>query len=380
MKARREHVKHVITKASLSREVLKEEEKHLLPKKASLYQKIFGVWKRIREELSDRSLKKTNYPKGLFIDLSSYCNIRCSICSLNQYYIPKSNMSTKTFLKLEPFFQHFEYIHLGCNAEPLMSKYFLDALRIIRTKNPSCILGFNTNGVMLSGDISRSLVRYKINYVCISLDGITPQTFGRIKVGAKLDKIMVNIKKLKKIKKSASELPNIYAQFVSTRDNIEELPTLIKMVPRLGIIKIKVNGLEPYSKEMSTKTLYYPPNPRAKSIFKKAQEIAQRVGVELELPSLEPLEREKCEKIRDLVIISPEGDVIPCTMLSYNRPYYYFGEHHEHQKITFGNINHDTFENIWNSEASSNLRSQLLSSKHPDFCQNCLLIKGVLTG
>ena len=73
-----------------------------------------------------------------------------------------------------------------------------------------------TNGMMLTEDIMKNLIISGLDLIRFSFDGATPTTFESIRVGAKLDKVIDNIKTFARLKRELKkDNPTFTALFVS---------------------------------------------------------------------------------------------------------------------------------------------------------------------
>ena len=117
-------------------------------------------------------------------------------------------------------------------------------------------------------------------------------------------------------------------------------------------------------------------NPGYRQVFSELREKALHYGLRVGLPSLSLSPYESCNL--NSCVIGWNGEVSPCFLLYYDRPYYYFGEARHHPKISFGNVkDRDLFE-IWGSRDYRKFRRALQIGDFPSFCDRCLLQNKVL--
>ena len=95
----------------------------------------------------------------IVLDISTMCNLRCCMCSLDKYYEKKGIMSTDTFGKLIPYMSSINYVSLSCNGEPLLNKNIIEMLSVIKdTSQGKAVVGFTTNGTLLTREASEKLI------------------------------------------------------------------------------------------------------------------------------------------------------------------------------------------------------------------------------
>jgi radical SAM protein with 4Fe4S-binding SPASM domain len=320
--------------------------------------------------------KFKNYPAGIHIDISGTCNLRCKMCSLEDWYPKDMNIyiSEKVLSKIYQILPKIMSISLMNNCEPLVNKNIVNIVKKMRDINNGLHIGFVTNGMLLNEKLSAEMIDLQVNNIVFSLDGATAKTNDKIRVGGKFDKIITNIKKLNKLKKvKNSRLPKISILSVSSKENVYELADILQLTCELGADSLTINGLEPYDSEMENQKLWGETiTPEYEKIFEQLKLISKDKGIELRLPSLNVKPYHFCNIMLESVI-DANGDVYPCSPLSYRRKYYYRGEENYYPRISFGNLNEKSFDEIWFSEKYNTFRTNLLKGNFPEYCKKCLL-------
>ncbi|MFX1453554.1 MAG: radical SAM/SPASM domain-containing protein, partial [Promethearchaeota archaeon] len=113
--------------------------------------------------------------------------------------------------------------------------------------NLTSYTGVNLNNV--SEDILECLVKYKLRYLNISLDGATNKTYKIYRQGGDFNKVIRNIKLINYFKKKySSKFPQLSWQFILMGHNIHELLAARKMANTLGMhFFFKLNNNPSYS-------------------------------------------------------------------------------------------------------------------------------------
>jgi MoaA/NifB/PqqE/SkfB family radical SAM enzyme len=300
------------------------------------------------------------------------------MCSLDDNYKNKSVMSQETFDKIIDVVPMLDYIDFDCNAEPFMNKNIFNFVSKVKSVSHKTKVGFPTNGTLLSKRIIENIVLSGIDIIRFSFDGSTKKTFDSIRKNADFDKVIKNIELLNEAKKKfENNNPSIVFVFVAMKKNIFELPNLIDLANKLNVKEICVLGLEPYSSEMSDEIIYHSDIEHYNKYFSLAKEKAVNYGINLQLPSLIPFKKKSCI-FKDTLYVSAEGDVVPCPLLSYDRPFYFFGEKMRHKKLFFGNVNKNNLLSIWNSAKYYRFRKKLYENKFHKVCDGCLMNRGLI--
>jgi radical SAM protein with 4Fe4S-binding SPASM domain len=314
------------------------------------------------------------------LDISGSCNLNCRVCSLKRYYGVSGVMSLDTVKKLNSILPQLKGISLQCNCEPLINPNIFNILKHIRSLNSTANILVITNGMLLSEDVAKNLLKSKINRILISVDGATKKTYESIRINAKFETVIKNIKEIVRLRKETdNELQEIGMVAVSTKENLHELLDILKLAKDLGFDSLTLNGLEPYTEEMANNILYGTTiNSKYAKIYAQLKATAKEYNIILRLPSLTVVPYSSCELTS--CIIDWNGDVHPCSALSYERPFYYLGNKDLHPKLTFGNILSEDLIKIWNSRKFKNFRRDVHLGKFPSYCNNCLLTNKVVCG
>ncbi len=204
--------------------------------------KIFNV---LRAEL-ERRKKKTilsSSPFILHIEPTNYCNLRCPNCKTGT----GMNTQEKGNLKFEDFKKVIDdlkdkliLVRLDGVGESLLNKDFIKMVRY--ASDCKIITSVSTNFVSLGKPEIDELVDSGLDYLIISLDGATKEVYEKIRVGAKFEKIIENIKYLVEAKnKRKQKTPFIETQFILFKDqNAEELQPVKDLSLSLGVDRLLV--------------------------------------------------------------------------------------------------------------------------------------------
>ncbi|MBM3233784.1 radical SAM protein [Candidatus Pacearchaeota archaeon] len=304
--------------------------------------------------------KNILYPDTIGIELTNRCNLRCIECARNYWDAQKNkfgDMSFDFFVdKVEPILHKGMNVQINGYGESLLNK---DIFKILdRCNKKGCFVQLYTNGSLFTPENIKKLMR--VDQIVFSIDGI--ESCKKIR-GVSSEKIFDNIRQINKIKAKKNLLsPTIAINFCAMRDNIKELPGLVKIASTLKIDYFSVRHLNIYSKNLISQSLQHKDNLRlAERYFKKAQDIAKRNKLILSIP---PLENKflSCTNPFNVVWIKWNGDVIPCCL----------GIVHEKNTISVGNLNKSSFDEIWNNNMINHIRRSLLDNKnfHP-YCETC---------
>jgi MoaA/NifB/PqqE/SkfB family radical SAM enzyme len=173
------------------------------------------------------------------LDICNVCQLDCRGCDIRKLnygargrgYITLDNF--RKFLELNPL---LEYLYLSNYGETFLHPEFPEIMRIAHEKGVELLTENNFNTV--SDEILEAVVKYKMNYLQIALDGACQETYSWYRRGGNFDKVIENIKRLNAVKKKHnSELPRLVWQYIilSSNNRISEIKKAKEMAKSLGM-------------------------------------------------------------------------------------------------------------------------------------------------
>lgn len=141
------------------------------------------------------------------IDISNFCNLNCPLCHRNNfgeesYSLNSINLNAADFKRLFEVFPNLNRIFLGFMVcEPTLNPYFLDIVKLIKSKNKNITL--STNGNTFANDTKRSNIFWETflnllnenDKIIWPIDGFSNDIYSKYRKGGKLDKVIFNLKR-----------------------------------------------------------------------------------------------------------------------------------------------------------------------------------------
>lgn len=331
--------------------------------------------KLFRNLFRNHAHKPGDPPLSVRVDITNKCNLLCKMCGYpSQANAPKFDMEPWLMEKIvAQVLPYAAWATLSCQYEPFMSAHFDEILEIVA--KASCPLGMTTNATLLSERRARRILQHPtLRGLSISFDGATKETFERIRVNARWEKVIDNLTLFARLREELDPQREFLLQFntVLMRSSIHELPAFVVLCARFGarrIAAIRYVPIQPGVDEGIDDWEPYIP------LLLEAKKLAHQHHIEILLPLTDPRlampddspeERGAneapigrfsrfCEAPWSGVQIYPNGDVHPC--LFYGEP--------------FGNLKEQDFLEIWNSPRYRELRRSLAKlDLHPQ-CARC---------
>lgn len=227
-----------------------------------------------------------HYPSKLFVETTSRCNLSCAMCvkQTDAGCCDEGDLTPELFASLEPVFPHLEALILNGVGEPLLHPKLVDFVATARQGMPAgSWIGFQSNGLLLTDERAAALVAAGLDRICLSVDSISPETFRRMREGGDLPAVDAAFAALAKAKKSTGRDDlQVGAEFVLTRDNLEELPDTLEWAVKRGATFAIVTHLLPYDQEHADQAAYLNCTEDAIAHFQQWKSRAAEEGVDLD--------------------------------------------------------------------------------------------------
>ncbi|MBM4305792.1 MAG: radical SAM protein [Deltaproteobacteria bacterium] len=169
----------------------------------------------------------TRFPIHMDIESTNFCNLKCTMCphSLDDFGMAKGFFDFELYKRIvaEGSQSGLKSLKLNIRGEPLMNKRLVDMVAFAKDRGILEVM-FNTNGLLLSPQKTRELSEARLDYLIVSIDGATKETYERIRVGGDFNLLKSNIEyfiQYRKEKRLAK--PLIRLQYVEMRENTHEV-------------------------------------------------------------------------------------------------------------------------------------------------------------
>jgi len=302
---------------------------------------------------------KVPLPLNIVIETGNICNLKCSLCPTGLNLIKdKGYMSFENFKTIINKFPKLLRIELYNWGEPFLNPQIFEM--IIYAKNKNIQSEIHTNFSFIKEDVFfEKLAQSGLNYLTISLDGASQETYTQFRINGCFDTVINNIKKLKAAKnKFKTTLPKITWKFIVNKYNEHEIEAARNMAIELGIVfKTALIGLSEDVPDISLaealeirKNKWLPKN----IMYIKKQHLYSSANYYSD---------DSCPFLFSGPLINYNGDVYPCCLLTQS-------------ENAFGNILNQSLEEIWNNQkfrSSRALFSNPISKTQEvlTICKNC---------
>ena len=313
-------------------------------------------------EIFFKKPKLKSYPRFIDLALTDNCNLKCIMClRTTDPTIELNELNFKQVRNIiDKVSEYATTIQLaGGLGEPLLYKHIFDAIKYSKEKGLEVLL--TSNGTLFNNKNVNELINSGLDYLSLSIDAATKETYEGIRVGANFEKTIKGIKNL--CKKRKEERVNLKIEFVPVimvGKNLHEVLALVSLAKEVGVDGIAFSDVSYWVGKESAENYAIrktKDKKEIKDIFREAKELGKELNIDVRLPPLElPSNKIVCYQPWYLLPITTKGDVRPCC-----------GVHN----IFMGNIFEQSLEGIWNSKEFVEWRRRMNTKNPPEACIKC---------
>lgn len=185
----------------------------------------------IREGKTEMSLG----PLQIGLTCDSRCNICCIMCEAPRRARSDGNLIRKALEDMKPLLPTLRRIKLLGDGEPFFVPEVLEFMvNFDSQKYPETKFLINTNGLLFTPEIWEKLKHLKMDWVVVSIDAATKETYEKIRVGGKWELLMQNLKSLAE-KHNQGSIRELLISMTVMKSNHHEMVEFAKMGKRLGV-------------------------------------------------------------------------------------------------------------------------------------------------
>lgn len=352
------------------------------------------------------------------LDMVTRCQLRCVMCHFAHPEFQENSVTMGGELLEKVAAELFPRAHdvvLSSSAEPLLAPDLPLALELCK-KYGVPHFHFSTNALAMTDQIMDRVIDSGMTLITVSCDGITKETFEKIRKPAKWEPFLRRFDVINQSKKRrGSELPAISVTCVLMRSNIREAPQMIRFwhdrgVKYMNFVHMAVIGglgIEDESLMNDAKL--------CNDTMAETQRVATEVGMHIVMPipiaetfadQGQVTDQQRSDEGGGLALIAPsanphdiaDSQAVADYLNQKNREFLLkVGDRRYHQRpcyfpwyyihvnpdgtvfpcgcwfefTTFGDFKTQTFREIWTGPKYKELRRQLYNMELRDVCANC---------
>lgn len=313
--------------------------------------RVFNAVKLWVSYMLSKSISKSVHwgnPVAMEIEPTTSCNLRCPQCTsgLRSFTRNTGMLTFELFQKIIDEVHHdLVWLVLYFQGEPFLNKEVLSFVQYASSKN--IYTATSSNGHYFTDDLAKATVESGLSRLIISIDGTTQETYAKYRVGGNLQKVLDGTERILYWKKKLNKkTPHVIWQFIAFKHNEHEVETFRQLAKTMNVDEVGVKTAQIYDYQTANEWI---PESAQLARYTKTEK-----GYQLKNGMLN-----KCWRMWRSSVITWNGLVVPCC----------FDKDATHQ---FGDIQVQSFNNIWRSAQYQQFRNALLRSRSEiDICTNC---------
>lgn len=283
---------------------------------------------------------RPSFPRAIQFQTSSFCNARCAFCGYTHHHkdLEQGVITDELFKKIadECCSHYMGRISPYLMNEPLMDKKIAERIAYITKHKKVCTkTKINSNGALLSEDMSRGLIDSGLDQLWISVNGYSKETYND-SMNLDIDQTLGNVDKFLELRTQKG-----------------------KKRPKLIITTIRTSLVEP---EIEYAKKYW----STRDVTFKTHALDNRSGVDInwlqpaDKQGKAPQRRKNCDLFLKQAYIIYNGDMVLCC-------------HDWKRTVKLGNVGEKSIKEIWNSKYFIELIYQHLAQDftNMELCRTC---------
>ena len=252
-------------------------------------------------------------PVEVYVQVASACNLDCYMCY--EHLRPEKYkrgrglrvLGPELFAKLErEVLPQALKITFGVGGEPMLCEHLLDYIERSYALNQHVHL--MTNGTRITTDKSAETLARCLSSIEISIDAATKETYERIRIGSKWEKLLANLERLNRFRDryAHDERTHLSLCFVMMQSNVHELPAFVELGRRLGADRVAAWHVIPVTPAGKEESLQHAKE-RSDHFLRLAHMKAREIGIEADL--VRPFDPKLEEELAPLIAESRQGAI-----------------------------------------------------------------------
>jgi radical SAM protein with 4Fe4S-binding SPASM domain len=288
-------------------------------------------------------------PISISIEPTTSCNLRCPECpsGLRSFTRPTGMLDQMLFSNvIDQLSSTLSYLTFYFQGEPYLHPSFLEMVKYASDKG--IYTSTSTNAHYLKDEAARTTVLSGLDRLIISIDGTTQETYEAYRVGGTLGKVLEGTQNIVRWKRELKSLtPHVVFQFLVVRHNEHQIADVHRLAKEIGVDQVVLKTAQIYDYENGSRLI---PQQEKYSRYRKTDSGSYTIKNNLS---------SECWRMWHSCVLTWDGKVVPCC----------FDKDATH---VLGDLQQQTFDEIWNGEKYQQFRATLLRSREEiEICKNC---------
>ena len=323
-------------------------------------------------------------PRVVFIEITNRCNLLCQTCPHTYFQRePLKSLSLSEFIRIAEQFPEMRRALLHGVGEPLLNRELPEIIKYLKGREIEVII--NSNGTLLTLQWQEKLIASGLDQYRCSIDGAKSETYARIRGANLLPKLKRGLEGLVKTKEQlGAKTPHVSIWCVATRENLQELPDLLRLAAELGVPEVYMQRMvyfagEPenqYGMARDELAIFGKEEQEEDRIIDECTALSHQLGVNfLASGGRDPINSlaaarssdfapwQACLRPWTTAYVTANGNCLPCCISPFATD--------DYKSLILGNLFEQPFQEIWNETRYQKFRTDLLSDHPHKACASC---------
>ena len=323
-------------------------------------------------------------PRMVFIEVTNRCNLLCETCP--RTYFTREPLKSLTFDEFRTVAEQFPEMRrcaLHGIGEPLLNRELPRMIVYLKERGVEVL--FNSNGTLLTPAWQEALACSGLDQFRCSIDGARPETYAHIRGANLLHKVVEGLAGLAQTKaRLGLATPQVSIWYVATRQNIAELPELVRLAARVGVPEVYLQRMvffardaaEQYGMARHDLAIFDSALSQQEAIITECEALSTGLGIVFHasgartlrnsLAAQRPAESapwRACMRPWTTAYVTANGNCLPCCISPFSTA--------DYDSLLMGNLFERPFAEIWNDAVYRTFRARLLSTEPNHACASC---------
>jgi MoaA/NifB/PqqE/SkfB family radical SAM enzyme len=317
-------------------------------------------------------------PGELYIEVTNRCNSRCRTCVRTfETLEPARDLALDEFCTLVDQVPELQRVVLHGVGEPLLNRDLPAMIDYLKHRHDQPHVLFNSNAILLTPSNQQALIEAGLDEFRISTDAAHPELYALIR-GVDAFEVMVdNVGSFARRIQRVGHGPRLSFWFTAMRENLADLPEIVRLAHRLGVSEVHVQRLVFYGAGLAQEeqSLFRAMHNAEEEQLRDAETLADDLGISFRASGttspreslMAPADGRRpwaqCRRPSSLMYITANGHVLPCCFSPFTTRAY--------PQLILGDAFQAPLIEIWNGAAYRKFRAALQGDAPPESCDRC---------
>jgi MoaA/NifB/PqqE/SkfB family radical SAM enzyme len=191
------------------------------------------------------------FPDRIYVESTNHCNLKCVMCPTGLGVIerPKGYMDMSLYRRIvDEVGGLVGSAVLHSWGEPLMHPDLFEM--IVYGKRAGIRMETSTNITLLNEERARRVLDAGLDVLYLAMDGVTKETYERVRVNAKWEKSLRNIERFLELKRERGAPTKVVMQIIAMKETRAEVDEFVRRWNRPEVDQVNVKHLDTWGDQV----------------------------------------------------------------------------------------------------------------------------------